>query len=108
GFFGGKSGEVISYNFVSIATIVKVDVAPQGEDRMPIHIETRTGFIEIPPRLPEVHREIVDKLIDGDWCRFSTEDRKRAFYAIGCEAFLEYEKQEKEFDILQRPEILQG
>ena len=67
------------------------------------------GTIGTPGRgLPEVHREIVEKLIDDDWCRFSTADGRRTFYAIGYEVFLEYERQEEDFLNLELPETGQG
>ena len=71
-------------------------------------IPEKEGTIRNPGSLPKVHREIVDKLIDDDWCRFSTEDGKQAFYAIGFAAFLEYLKQEHDFPNLERPETGQG
>jgi hypothetical protein len=63
------------------------------------------GSINTPgPGLPAVHQEIVDNLINDDWCRFSTDDGKKVFYAIGFETFNEYLRGEEDFLVLDRPE----
>ena len=74
-----------------------------------MYIENKKGTIRTPgPRLPEILREIVDKLIDDDWCRFSTQDGSRAWYAVGFEAYREDLKDKEDFLVLDRPETGEG
>jgi hypothetical protein len=41
--------------------------------------------------LPDVLAEVIERLVADDWCRYSSDDEKRWFYAIGEEAHTEHQ-----------------
>jgi hypothetical protein len=55
------------------------------------------------PALPDVVRELVDRLVSDDWCRFSTEDENRYYYEIGFEACEAGRSGNADFRILEWP-----